>query len=159
MSHQSKPLFIALGNEYRSDDGIGIAVMAKMKSISKDSFEFVHHNGDPTDLIDLWSNRDVTLVDALYAQDYACGVITIIDPLANNSLTPSKPTSSHALSVQEALSFGEILGKMPRTIRIYAVAGENFAPGTHMSRPVEKAVNPCVETIMMNHRETGEDHA
>jgi hypothetical protein len=63
------------------------------------------------------------------------------------------------LSLQEALSFGGILNKMPGTMCIYAVSGENFAPGTQLSRPVKAAIAPCVEKIMTNELVAGERDA
>ena len=151
MQHSAKPLFIALGHEYRSDDGVGVAVMDQMKAVHAELFEFIHHSGDPTDLIDLWHNRDVVLVDAAHCIDKELGAITVFDPLAENSLAQCKSTSSHALSLQDALRFGEVLNKMPRTIQIYAIAGEDFDPGTQLSRPVKAAIAPCVDKILNNH--------
>lgn len=155
MEHAAKPLFIALGHEYRSDDGVGVAVMAQMKSAHAELFEFIHHSGDPTDLIDLWHNRDVVLVDAAYFMGKESGAITVFDPLSENSLAQCKSTSSHALSLQDALSFGEVLNKMPRTIRIYAIAGEDFDSGTQLSRPVKAAIAPCIEQILNNQQVAG----
>lgn len=159
MGCHARTLFIALGNEYRSDDGIGVAIMNRAKAIDSQAFEYIHHNGDPADLIELWNNRVVILVDACQVTEKETGTIMVLDPLVDNSLQQCNSASSHALSLQEALGLGKILNKMPAKIRVYAVAGKNFSPGVQLSLAVEQAIAPCIEKIMADNLVAGAVHA
>jgi hydrogenase maturation protease len=130
-----RPLLIALGNLYRSDDAVGPKLLEDVGHKLADRVDIVHHNGDPSDLIDLWNDRDVLIVDAAPLDDDAAPM-TVFDPLGGEhglAAGRGRVTSSHALSLAEALDLGRLLGKLPRTLRVVAVAGEDFSFGEGLS--------------------------
>lgn len=140
-------LLVALGHEFRSDDGVGVAVMFKMKQYYPDEFEYVHHTGDPASLIELWCNRDVYLVDAANTPAKNPGDIAVVHPLLGETHLLSSATSSHALSLAEAIELAKVLNKLPRKLTIFAIAAEDFSPGDRLSEAVSKAVDKCIVII------------
>ena len=143
----SPPLLIALGNEYRSDDGVGLAVMTKLRSLHPDLFTYVHHTGDPAALVELWSDRDTTVVDAVQSRHHEPGELVVLDPLQKDGLPTQKQTSSHALSLAEALELGQVLGRLPKSLRVIGVVSQSFDPGNHLSAAVKESIPLIMEQV------------
>jgi hydrogenase maturation protease len=147
-----RPLLIALGNLYRSDDAVGPKLLEDLGRKLTGRVEIVHHNGDPSDLIDLWNQRDVLIVDAAPLDDDAA-LIVIFDPLSGKQgLADGRGhvTSSHALSLAEALELGRLLDKLPQSMRVVAVAGEDFSFGEELSLRARRGMAAASRWIVDN---------
>lgn len=98
----------------------------------------ISHGGEPIDLLDLWQGyEDVWLVDASVIGDRA-GTISHF-AIHDQVLPPtSLDTSSHAFSLIAALELAKTLGRLPNTLMLYTVEGQNFA--APLSAAVQKAV-------------------
>ena len=137
-----RPLLIALGHPYRSDDAAGPKVLENVRRQLPDGADLVHHNGDPSELIDLWTNREVLIVDAAPVADDAPPV-TVFDPLSGATGLADgrgRVTSSHALSLAEALELGRMLEKLPASLQVIAVAGEDFSFGEKLTPRARRGV-------------------
>ena len=159
------PLLIALGHPFRSDDAAGPKVLEAVRERQPGSFEFVHHSGDPSDLIDLWAGRDVLIVDAARLDDDAAA-IAISGPFGDGSATDDDVvarledgggavTSSHALSLAEALELGRVLGRLPDSMTIVAVAGQDFRFGEGLTPRAARGVAEASQWIVGRFRDAG----
>ena len=151
-----KRLLVVLGNEFRSDDGVGLVVLRDLQKCCPEGFEYLAHNGDPTDLMERWQERQAWLIDALAPQPGdSIGDIKELNPLAGDLLEATPSPSSHAASLAEALAWGRSLGKLPQSLKVYGVVGGNFAAGTQLSAAVNAAVPKVVEKILQVRRSQG----
>src|SRR2546425_140515 len=59
-------LVIGVGNEYRSDDGVGLAVLRVLKAAGLPQTCFIESNGDAMGLLEAWAAAtNVILIDAV----------------------------------------------------------------------------------------------
>lgn len=133
-------LIIAVGHEYRSDDGFGASVLRKLQSEKRGSYDVWLHDGDASDLLERWGGRDVILLDACETCGNP-GRLRILRPLIEPCLLAETSISSHGLGLQDALALGELLGKLPRELTVLTVEGENFSPGQGLSPSIRDAVD------------------
>ena len=60
----------------------------------------------------------------------------------------SKPSAStHGLGVVEALRLAPVLGRMPKSLRVYGIEGKQFAPGSPPSPQVKEAAEDLAQQI------------
>ncbi|MGP8110538.1 MAG: hydrogenase maturation protease [Thermoplasmata archaeon] len=144
----SPSLVIGVGNANRRDDGVGLAVARRLRTRSARPARIVEFEGEGTGLLDLWEDeRFVVVVDAVRS-GAAPGTVHRIDT-SGSFVFPSKPTSStHGLSVGEAVHLGRSLGRLPGRLVVYGVEGSEFTPGDELSPPVARAVDRVVESIL-----------
>jgi len=142
-----KILLVGLGHLYRSDDGFGPQAIEALKNKFGDRYEYRQHSGDPADLMELWEQRSLVILDALHSQDPRPGTIHCIKVQPGDTLPETNSVSSHALSLGEALEMGQILQKTPRSLIILGVEGENFEPGDQLSPAVTAALDQVLLSI------------
>lgn len=148
----SRPLVIGLGNRLRGDDAAGPQVVDRLRNSLKNCLDFADSPADNLSLIDLWQQRPaVWIIDAFDAGDEAAGRIVQINSLESSgqsqlsSLRPAQ--SSHALDLKQALELSAVLGTLPQTITLYAIAGRHFVHGQAPSPPVQKAVTQLARQL------------
>ncbi len=142
---QPRIVVIGVGNEYRSDDGAGIAVARRLRALFPTSITILEESGEGVALLQAWQGAAwVTLVDAV-GSGAAPGTIHRLD--ARKALVPSGffNYSTHAFSVAEAVELARSLDQLPPHLIVYGIEGENFAAGVELSPAVEQAVEAVVE--------------
>jgi hydrogenase maturation protease len=147
MEPSEKFLLLGLGHPYRSDDGFGPRAIELLKEKFGDRYDYQQHSGDPADLMDVWDQRSLIILDALRTPAPKPGTLHRIHVTEGEILPGMSPVSSHALSLGEALEMGRILRKMPRNLIVLGVEGENFNPGDQLSAAVSAALNQVTTLI------------
>ncbi|MFC5889619.1 hydrogenase maturation protease [Kitasatospora sp. CM 4170] len=153
MNVASRITVIGVGNEYRRDDGVGWAVVARLAERAEQ--EPLPHgtalrvcDGEPARLIGLWEGAELAVVvDAAHAHPASPGRVHRLE-LAGDRLTPpGGTTSSHGLGLGEAVGLARALDRLPRHLVVYAVEGADGSLGTGLSAPVAAVVTPLAERI------------
>jgi hydrogenase maturation protease len=140
-------LVIGVGNEYRSDDGVGLAVIRALKAKGLPDTLLMESNGDGAALMEAWATAPkVILIDAVYSHAKP-GTIHRF-----NALTQSIPTglsfpSTHTFSVGEALALARTLNQLPSSLIVYGIEGKSFIAGVGLSSEVEHATQVVVEQV------------
>jgi hydrogenase maturation protease len=141
-------LVIGIGNEYRSDDGAGLAVIRALKEKNLPGTQLTECAGDGLNLIDTWKvAKVVILVDAVSSESEPGTIFRY------NALTGPIPThlsfhSTHTFGVAEAIEIGNTLHQLPPNLLLFGIEGTNFATGTNISSEVENAIQEVVEQVM-----------
>jgi hydrogenase maturation protease len=144
---QSPILVIGIGNEYRSDDGVGLAAIRKLKARGLPDILLMESNGDGTVLMEAWAAATkVILIDAVYA-DGKPGTIHRLDALTEAIPTGLSFPSTHTFGVAEALELARALDQLPSSLMVYGIEGKNFLLGVGLSPEVENAVQEVVEQV------------
>jgi hydrogenase maturation protease len=137
-------IVIGIGNEFRHDDGVGPEVVKRLAALDLPDVTLTVTDGEPTTLIDLWSDADVAiLVDAVRNDPEHPGKIheLVVDrPVAG----PGGTASSHGLGLGEAIDLAMALERMPQRLVIFAVEGADFSPGIGLTPEVAAAVDRVV---------------
>ncbi|MEV6481852.1 hydrogenase maturation protease [Streptomyces sp. NPDC051576] len=143
---------IGVGNAFRRDDGVGPAVIARLREravehpLPPDTVLSVC-DGDPGRLIGLWESADLAVVvDAAHAHPGTPGRVHRL-ALDSAHLLPPSATSSHGLGLGEAVELARVLGLLPRQLVVYAVEGADSEFGTGLSPAVAARVEPLVAAV------------
>ncbi|HET9240119.1 MAG TPA: hydrogenase maturation protease [Oligoflexus sp.] len=139
-------LIIALGHEYRRDDGFGAHVLRNLLKEAEVSCEAVFHAGDVSDLLERWNHRRVIVIDASESQG-APGRLHILKPLLASCLVPEGTVSSHGLGLAKTIELGKVLGKSPRELIVLTVEGQDFGSGPGLSSEVRGAVDEALSQL------------
>ena len=142
---QPSIVIIGVGNEYRSDDGAGIAVARRLGERFPTGVTVREESGEGAALIEAWQGATwVMLVDAVRSVAPP-GTVHRLDARAASVPAGFFHYSTHAFSVAEAVELARSLGQLPPHVIVYGIEGENFAVGVGLSSPVEQAVEVVVE--------------
>jgi len=135
---------IACGNLDRGDDAAGLLVARRLRQLGVPAHE---QSGEACVLMESLAGAEkVILVDAVAAEDEP-GTIQAwnanLVPLPRESFC----CSTHAFGVREAVELARTLGRLPRTLIVYGIAGRNFQMGAPLSPGVAEAVERVVQRI------------
>ncbi|KUN24836.1 peptidase M52 [Streptomyces antibioticus] len=148
MQRPGRIAVIGVGNEFRRDDGVGWAVLARLRERPLPSeAHLATCDGDPGRLIGLWEGaRLAVVVDAAHAHPGTPGRVHRLE-LDAGLLDRPPTTSSHGLGLGEAVELARVLGLLPEHLVVYAVEGADSTLGTGLSPAVADAVDPLVEAV------------
>lgn len=137
---------VGIGNPYRSDDAAGWAVIDALEGQVHGSIQLSKQRGDIAELLDVFStSQTVFLVDACLSTE---GGWQRIDLCRQPLPEENTQTSTHGLSVAQAIALAKNLEIMPPKLILYAIAGDQYGVGGRLSPHVEKSVKQVVKEIL-----------
>ncbi len=139
---------IGIGNEFRRDDGIGPAVLARLRGRAPAAVELLVSDGEPAGLIEAWSGADLAVVvDAVRADPAVPGRL---HRLVLDGAAPFDPrqVSSHGLSLGDAVQLARALGRLPGRLIVHAVEAADLETGPGLSAPVAAAAGALVAAVL-----------
>jgi hydrogenase maturation protease len=138
---------IGVGNVYRGDDGVGLAVAERLRD--EPGLDVVVVEQEPTRLLDAWAGADLALVVDAVSSGAAAGTVHRYE--ASDRAVPASVFrgSTHAFGVGEAIELARALGRLPARVLVYGVEGEDFSAGERLSAPVAAAVEPLVSELRL----------
>jgi len=151
---------VALGDPFRRDDGVGVAVARRVRAATRAAVEVVEPGGDPAALLDALAQPTpaagagiVMVVDAVRTGTGAPpGSVHRVELEPGHGRLPDlrRRDSSHALGLGEAIELAVALGRLPAGTRLvlFGVEGARFDPGTELSAPVAAAVEPVAAAVL-----------
>ena len=140
-------IVVGVGNVYRSDDGIGLAVLEELRTHGLAGVMYVESNGDGPALLETWTpDSSVILIDAAVSKTPA-GTILRFDALTQPLPTDFSFASTHNFGVAEAIRLAHTLHRLPSKLIIYAIVGKNFAAGDALSPEVAHALQQIVHRV------------
>jgi hydrogenase maturation protease len=141
------PLVIGLGNDHRGDDGSGLAVARALRSRLEGRARVEECASGGIALLELWRDADHVLVVDAVKSGAAAGTVHRFD--AGDGFSPGlhAATSTHGLSLAEAVALGRGLGCLPRHLVVYGIEAENVEVGDGLTPPVAHGVREAAERI------------
>lgn len=150
MSANKSLLIIGVGNPLRCDDGAGPAVVAALSEspLAETGVTLQVHHGEGLSLLEAWQGYSKVIIIDATRSDKPPGTIQHFEVNKNTTLPRDCfHASSHLFGVAEAVALAQSLGKLPASMEVYGIEGENFAYGERLSSPVQKAVAQVVNNI------------
>ncbi len=135
-----------VGNPYRRDDGVGGAVVDALRR-SGLAASLVDRVSEPLDLVESFDSADLVLVVDAARSGARPGTVFELDLSAVADAEVLAPTSTHGIGVARAVQLARVLGRVPSSVVVLAVEGEDFTPGEGLSRAVAAAVPAVVRRI------------
>jgi hydrogenase maturation protease len=143
---RSRVAIIGVGNPWRRDDGVGLAVAEAVGRRLGPAVDVVESDGEPTQLMDAWSGLDLAVVVDAVCSGGAPGRIHVWADDPELAIS-SPPTGSHALGLADAIALGRALGRLPTRMIVVGVEAHETAPGHGLSSAVADAVEKVVDVI------------
>lgn len=147
ISQSSPTLVIGVGNEYRSDDAVGLAIVQTLKAKHLPSILCLESDGDGTTLIDTWSHTGRVIIIDATSSGAEPGTIYRFDALTQPLPANYAFSSTHAFGVAEAIQLARTLDQLPASLIVYGIEGKNFVAGIELSPEVKHAVQEVVELV------------
>ena len=141
-------LVIGIGNEYRSDDAVGLVVVRRLRQLSLGNITVIEESGEGTDLIESWKGADTVIIVDAASSGAKPGTIHRIDARAQRIPTGLLRYSTHAFSVGEAVELARAMNRLPPRMVVYGIEGERFDEGTALSRAVQGSVDSVVDLVL-----------
>ena len=139
---------LGVGNEYRRDDGVGLAVAKLVAASAPVGVTVLECEQEPTRLIDAWAGADVAVVVDAVESGAEPGTLHRFDASVDPIPAGVFRSSTHAFGVGDAIELARALGRLPRHVVVYGVEGGEFAAGSGLSPAVEAAVAPTAELLL-----------
>ena len=147
-SARGKYLVIGLGNRFRSDDGVGLAVIAELRERRlPSSVEVLEGFTDTLGLVEHFGRSDrIVIVDALSMREPP-GTVRVFSVSDAAGVATTRNLTLHALGLAEVIALSARLGATPR-VTIVGVQPESTAPGDRLSETVRLKIAELVEAVL-----------
>ncbi|HUO40220.1 MAG TPA: hydrogenase maturation protease [Mycobacterium sp.] len=137
---------IGIGNSFRRDDGVGIAVAEEIARRCIPSVRVVTLGGDPVAVLEAWADAQLAVVVDAAAGDGAqagrirrCGI---------EQLASMGAVSSHAMALRETYELGRALQRLPDRLVVFTVDAADTGHGVGLTRTVGEAVPSVVAEVI-----------
>lgn len=142
----SDGVVIGIGNSFRRDDGVGLAVAEEIAKRGIAGVRVVTALGEPAALLDAWTGaRLAVVVDAAMGEGSIPGQIRRWTP--GDDAEPSI-VSSHAFGLAQTYALGEALGQLPAKLVGLTVDIADAGLGFGLTPPVAAAVPEVIEAVL-----------
>jgi hydrogenase maturation protease len=140
-------IVIGVGNPYRCDDGLGPAVVARLRQRGLPSHLLATSLGETGDLIELWEGKELAIVvDAVRAWPAHPGRVHRL-ALGHMAGERARAASSHGMDLGEAVELARELGRLPTRLVLYAVEAGDVGAGVNLTPAVSAAVDRLTDEI------------
>ncbi|HUN61847.1 MAG TPA: hydrogenase maturation protease [Candidatus Sulfotelmatobacter sp.] len=143
-----RAMFVGVGNPFRSDDAVGIAVLHFIRSGIPSDVKVLEETGDGTELLEVCRTADhVILVDAVQS-GAPPGTIHRIDASVEKLPSWFSRSSTHAFGVAEAIELARTMQELPASVVIYGIEGLDFSAGTELSPEVAQVLPKVAAQVL-----------
>ncbi|MFD7611611.1 hydrogenase maturation protease [Streptomyces sp. NPDC059828] len=153
MQSEMRTVVVGVGNDFRRDDGVGWAVVEKLRSRAcfdalPSGTELRICGGDPVRLIEWWEGADLAVViDAACVHPGHPGRVHRTE-LGARPPSRTATASSHGFGPGEAWSLARVLGRLPHQLVVYAVEVADISVGRGLSPVVAAAVDSVADRVI-----------
>jgi hydrogenase maturation protease len=138
---------IGCGNVDRGDDAAGVRVVRRLRALETAGVEIAERSGESFSLMESWIGWEhVILVDAT-APNGVPGRISVWNACSGRLPEDTFPCSTHGFGVREAVELARVMNRLPQTLMIYGIEGQQFDLGAPLSPEVEGAVESVAQQL------------
>ncbi len=139
-------IIIGIGNDFRRDDGVGLAVAQRIAERNLPGVRVLSGISESTAMLDAWSGASrAVVVDAVTGANSDPGRIR---RWTGPGLETSAVVSSHALGLAQTCALGQALARMPDELVVFTVDVVDTNHGIGLTLPVAAAVPNLVDVII-----------
>ena len=146
-------LVIGIGNSYRGDDAVGLAVAQRIRQNVDHAIAVREFNTPDLNLHESWTEKDFVIILDAVASGGRPGTIFRLDATRNPLPSSMFHRSTHSFGIAEAIELARLQKKLPATIVVYGIEGANFLPGEGLSQHVSRAVDILAEMVLHDVRQ------
>lgn len=149
MNNISNVVVVGIGNEFRKDDGVGLYVSHLIRERTDRDIKVVDGVPDGYALIETWDDSSRVFVIDCTASENNSGTIYRFDAIKEK--IPGDlfdGFSTHSISVVDAIELAKTLGRLPKSLTVFGIEGNDYSPGTQLSPEVKMAADQLVKQIL-----------
>ena len=140
-------LLAGVGNEYRSDDGLGIFAAREIRRRNIPGVEVLEFNGEGAAIMEAWEKHNrVIIVDAI-SSGSAIGDVHRLDAVNEEIPADFFHYSSHTFGLVEAIAMARLLHRLPETLLLYGIEGKQFDVGIGLTDAVLRSMPALLSNI------------
>jgi hydrogenase maturation protease len=152
-----RTVVIGVGNPYRRDDGVGSAVIERLRRLGVKDTRLEESDGEPSELLTLWTGADLAIVvDAVRTAAVHPGRVHCRE-LADARPVNGRPASTHRVDLGDAVALALAVDRLPARLVLYGVEVAETAYGPGLSPAAEAAADAVAAAILA--RITGGEEA
>jgi hydrogenase maturation protease len=137
---------IGIGNSFRRDDGVGLAVAELIAQRGLPAVRVVSATGEPAALLEAWTGATVAVVvDAAAGSDSTPGRIR---RWTAPDLDATPVVSSHAMGLAQTCVLGQALGRLPDELVVFTLDVADTGHGVGLTPAVAAAVPRAIDAIL-----------
>jgi hydrogenase maturation protease len=138
-------VIVAVGNEYRRDDGIGPAVLDNLRDHAPAGVTLTVTDGEATELLDAWGGAELAvLIDAVICEPSVPGRIHRTEAVPE----PGAAASTHGLGIPDAVRLAHALDRAPQRLVVYAVEAADLGFGHGLTSAVAAALPRVTRAVL-----------
>lgn len=138
-------LVIGVGNSFRRDDGVGLAVADEVAGIGVAGVRVTTATGEPGAILEAWTGASLAIViDAAVGEDAIPGRVRRWVPGG----APVTAVSSHELGLPATYALGQALDRVPQRLVVLTVDAADVGYGAGLTAEVEAAVPGVVASVL-----------
>lgn len=149
----ARHLVVGLGSPDRGDDAVGVVVARAVAARGLPGVDVLTHE-DPTDLVELWSGRQLVVVVDAVRSGAEPGTIAVVETGADGERLPEPAWGrtgrggTHAFGLASAVELARALHRLPGRVALVGIEASSFEHGAPLSAPVAAAVPLAVERAL-----------
>jgi hydrogenase maturation protease len=140
-------ILIGVGNEFRTDDGLGVFIAREIRRRGLRGIEILEHSGEGSSLMLTWGGAAAVLIVDAIASGAEPGYVHRVDASATSIPRHFFHYSSHEFGVVEAIEMARQLRQLPPRLLLYGIEGEKYDQGTGLSDAVVRGVPDLISMI------------
>jgi len=133
-------LLIGVGNEFRTDDGLGILAAREIRRRNYPGVRVIEACGEGTALLESWKGSDIVLIVDALCSGTTRGAVHRIDLITREIPRDLYRSSSHSVGVPEAVAMARQLQLLPRVLVLYGIEACQFENGAGLTDEVLKSI-------------------
>jgi hydrogenase maturation protease len=141
---------IGIGNTLRRDDGIGIALLERLRERRKKlpaGIDYIDGGTGGMSLLHVLARFDVVLIiDAVQFDGYV-GEAKVFRSDAIISRHPPVTLATHESDIVRIIKLSEELREKPKQLFIFGVQPKDTSPGTRLSEELHQNIQPLVDRL------------
>ena len=142
-----RTILIGVGNEFRTDDALGILVAREIRRRNFPGVTVVERSGEGTALMETWEGADLVIIVDAICSGNSPGDVHRLDAAHDPIPKGFFHYSSHAFGVAEAVAMARELNVLPQRAIIYGIEGKEFSEGVGLSDQVVKNIPHLIAMI------------
>lgn len=141
-------LVIGVGNDFRSDDAVGLYVAREINKKGLKNTTIIEGINDGTSMIEAWKGISRAFVIDCVHSGGEPGKIYRFDALSENIPENYFPgLSTHAFNITDTIALARNIDYLPDSLIIYGIEGKNFGTGQGLSDRIHKSADEMIIQI------------
>ncbi len=140
-------LLIGVGNDFRTDDGVGPCAVREIRRRNYAHVTVMEASGEGAALMEAWKGYDCVLIVDAICSGATRGAVHRIDVVARPFPKGLFRFSSHSFGVGEAIEMARQLKLLPRVVLLYGIEGCQFETGAGLSNDVIRSMPRLLKLV------------